>query len=185
MENKTKERMHFGVAERGKMHYLEGNHKEALRHFQEAIQMTVKNQSSDVFFQHYTQCVMESLEILGHHDEVISYCEKFSEFLFEKGLDEPIIAKNYATTVERMAIQYLFKEEDDEAKKLFKKASDTMNKKMPLSNVILGWLHRGYSITEKQIRDTQHKHDYFVVRKEHINPGLAVDLPSTNSVPSL
>ena len=34
---------HYGVAERGKMFYLEGNHKEALRHFQEAIQMNKVN----------------------------------------------------------------------------------------------------------------------------------------------
>lgn len=186
MEAQTKERMHYGVAERGKMHYLEGNYTEALRHFKEAIQMSVKNASSDVFFQHYTQCVMECLELMGHHDEVLSYCEKFSDFLQDKGLEEPVIAKHYATTLEKMGVQYLLKEEKDTAKELFQKASDTMNKKMPLSNDLLGWLNRGYSITEKQIRGVQQKHDYFIVRKDLVKPEMAIDLPdSVNSGPSL
>jgi tetratricopeptide (TPR) repeat protein len=177
MDIQTKERMHYGVAERGKIFYLEGNHKEALRHFQDAIQMSVKNSSSDIFFQHYTNCVMESLEHLGHHQEVINYCEKFSEFLEEKGLEEPIIRKNYATTREKMAVQYLLMDDKAEALKLFKEATELMDKKMPLCNDVLGWLQRGYNISIKQLRDTQHKHEYFAVRKDTVKPEMAIDLP--------
>jgi tetratricopeptide (TPR) repeat protein len=185
MDIQTKERMHFGIAERGKIHFLEGNHREALRHFQEAIQMSVKNSSSDIFFQHYTQCVMESLEYLGHHNEVISYCEKLCEFLKEKDMEETIIRKNYATTREKMGIQYLLKEEKEEAMALLKEATELMDKKMPLSNTIIGWINRGYNVSEKQIRDAQHKHEYFAVRKDCVNPEMAIDLPNMNSVPSI
>jgi tetratricopeptide (TPR) repeat protein len=177
MDIQTKERMHYGVAERGKIHFLEGNHKEALRHFQEAIQMSVKNSSSDIFFQHYTTCVMESLEHLGHHEEVLSYCEKLCEFLEEKGLEVPIIRKNYATNRERMAVQYLLQDEKEQAIKFFKEATALMDKKMPLSNMLLGWCQRGFNVTVKQIRDAQHKHEYFAVRKDTVKPEMAIDLP--------
>lgn len=185
MDIKTKERMHYGIAERGKIYYLEGNHKEALRHFQEAIQMSVKNSSSDIFFQHYTQCVMESLEFMGHHEEVISYCEKLCEFLKEKDMDETIIRKNYATTREKMGIQHLLKGDKEEALALFEEATQLMDKKMALSNTIIGWIKRGYNVSEKQIRDAQHKHEYFAVRKDSVKPEMAIDLPNVNSVPSL
>ena len=178
--------MHLGVAERGKMYFLEGNHKEAMRHFQEAINMSRKNASSDVFFQHYTQCVMESMELSGHHEEVISYCEKLSEFLKEKDMTHDVIKKNFATARERMAVQYLLQGDKTEATQHFEEAAKTMHNKMPLSVELLGWLKRGYNISEKQIRDAQSKHKYFIVRKDTVNPALAIDIPNNaNSVPSI
>jgi tetratricopeptide (TPR) repeat protein len=41
MEKETnKYKLHLGIAEKGKMYAVEGNHKEALRHYKEAIKMT-------------------------------------------------------------------------------------------------------------------------------------------------
>ena len=79
-----KKMLHYRIAERGKMHALDKNYKEALRHYQEALKLTQNEKDSELFFQHYSQCVMESLEQLGSYDEVISFCENYRTFLAEK-----------------------------------------------------------------------------------------------------
>jgi len=107
------------------------------------------------------------------------------EFLETKDTSNLIIRKNLAATKEKMAVQYLLQEQTDEASKLFEEATQIMDKKLPLSNTMIGWMRRGYKVTEKQIRDAQHKHEYFTVRKDSVNPELAIDLPNLNSVPSI
>ncbi|NJM78968.1 MAG: hypothetical protein HC854_03845 [Flavobacterium sp.] len=41
----------------------------------------------------------------------------------------------------------------------------------------MSWLHRGYKISADQLKRLQNKHNYFVVRKESVNPKIAMDLP--------
>ncbi len=176
------ETRHFGVAERGKMYSLEGNYKEALRHYREAIRMSHRDADSEIFFQHYSQCVMEALELSGAHDEVIAYCDTFLDFLDEK-LDEnnsnaPLLTKYYATILERQAIQFLLKNEKSEAIELLKLAQQKAGRgKQPITDDLLNWALRGYVISKKQINDLQRKHQYFIVRKETIQPAIAVELP--------
>lgn len=182
LDNTQKAAMHYGIAERGKMYCLEGNYKEALRHYREAIQMTVREGSPDVFFQHYTQCVMESLELSGAHDEVINYCDKALGFLENKEDSAGIVNKTRAVTMEKKAVQHLLKGEREEATPLLKQAQELVGRRtQPLTDDLLNWTQRGYSITPQQIRQAQKRHNYFVVRKETVNPSIAVDLPKAVS----
>ncbi len=182
MEPNQKIAVHFGIAERGKMYSLEGNHKEALRHYREAIQMTVRQEDSDIFFQHYTQCVMESLELSGANEEVISYCEKARAFLEEKESESLILKRNIASLLEKQAIQHLLRDERDDAVELLKEAQGIVGRRSnPLTDDLLNWAQRGYHIKETQIRQAQNRHKYFVVRKETVNPAIAVDLPKSVS----
>ena len=170
-DEKQKAAVHYGIAERGKMHSLEGNHKEALRHYREALQMTKRDGSSDVFFQHYTQCVMESLERSGAHDEVISYCEKARDFLEGQEVITPHIKKSIATLMERQAVQHLYREEREDAVDLLKGVQQLVGRRsLPLSDDLLNWAQRGYQINKQQIEGVQKRHKYFVVRKENVNP---------------
>ena len=54
--------LHLSVAEHGKLCLLRGDVSEALRHFREAIRISVSAQAPEVFFRHYSQCVLEALE---------------------------------------------------------------------------------------------------------------------------
>ena len=169
--------LHLGIAERGKLYAIEGNYKEALRHYREAIRMTQQQRDSEIFFQHYSQCVMEALELSGAHDEVINYCEKFIAFLDEKE-DSELLAKYYAAILEKMAIQYLLKEDKREALQILKLAQSKTGKgKHLLTDELLNWVQRGFTISKKQIMDLQKKHNYFIVRKDKINTQIAIDLP--------
>ncbi len=170
--------MHFRIVEQGKIHALEGNHSEALRHYREGIRMCETEIGADFFFQHYGQCAMESLELMGAHQEVISFCEKTLAFLDDKKEQSDYLKKYYANIAERAAIQFLFLEDKAEAIHHFNEVKQLIGlKKQPLTAQLLTWAQRGYTITKKQLTDTQKRFGYFIVRKENIKPEIAVQLP--------
>lgn len=175
--NTSNEYLHLGIAEKGKLYALEGNYKEALRHYKEAIRMTQNKPQGELFFQHYVQCTMEALELSGAYDEVISFCEKFLDLLEEKGNDE-LILKYKAEMLQRMAIQFLLKDDKAEAEALFKTAQKIVGTgKLKLTDELLNWILRRYTLSKKQISDLQKKYNYFIVKKENVRPEIAVELP--------
>lgn len=178
----NKETLHIRIAEKGKMYSLDGNHKEALRHYKEAIKMMQETKDSEIFFQHYSQCVMESLELSGSYDEVISFCERYIDFLDQKNDTSAIIKKHYATILEKQAIQYLHKEEKETSLELLKEAQGHVgNGKQPITDQLLNWLQRGFMISKQQLAALQKKHQYFIVRPDCVNPKIAFELPAAIS----
>lgn len=172
--------MHYCVAEKGKLYALKGNHKEALRYFKEALRMCQGQPGADIFFQHYSLCAMESLELMQHYDEVIDFCDKCLSFLETKTEMEsiPVFQKLKASLWERKGIQYLHIEDKQQAANCFKQAQQMTDKKrLPLTNELLNWVLRGYSITNRQIFELQSKHHYFTVRKDNVDEKIAVELP--------
>ncbi|WP_442264619.1 hypothetical protein ACSIGC_09660 [Tenacibaculum sp. ZS6-P6] len=169
--------LHYRIAERGKIYALDKNYGEALRYYKEALRLTREQKDSELFFQHYSQCVMETLELSGAHDQVISFCENYRAFLKEKEEDFLII-KHEAFVCERQAIQHILREEQEEAKGLLTTIQKKLGKgKQPITDELLNWLLRGYKINPDQVRQLQKKHNYFIVRKESVNPKIAMDLP--------
>ncbi|MFK7749093.1 MAG: hypothetical protein AB8B65_11930 [Kordia sp.] len=169
--------LHYRIAERGKMHALDKNYKEALRHYKEAMKLTQQEKDSELFFQHYSQCVMETLELSGAHDQVISFCENYRSFLKDKEQDV-LVRKHNAYVSERQAIQHVLREEQDEAKALLQDIQKDLGRgKQPITDELLGWLQRGYKVNRDQLTRLQKKHNYFIVRKESVNPKIAMDLP--------
>ncbi|PTX59778.1 hypothetical protein C8N46_10888 [Kordia periserrulae] len=169
--------LHYRIAERGKMHALDKNYKEALRHYKEAMKLTQQEKDSELFYQHYSQCVMETLELSGAYDQVISFCENYREFLQDKE-QNVLVRKHKAFVSERQAIQHVLKEEQEEAKALLQDIQKDLGKgKQPITDELLGWLVRGYKVNKDQLTKLQRKHNYFIVRKESVNPKIAMDLP--------
>ncbi len=169
--------LHIRLAEQGKIYSLEGNYTEALRHYKEAMRLVQLNNDSDIFFQHYSQCTMEALEQSESYDEVISFCEKYIQFLEEKEEDE-LIKKHKAYVLQRQGVQYLLKGENDTAKDLLSLAQKIIGRgKQFLTDELLSWVQRGYTIRKEQIEKLQEKHNYFIVRKDQINEKLAMKIP--------
>ncbi len=177
MNTANTQKLHIGIAEKGKLYCLEGNYKEALRHYREAIRLVQTSKDNDLFFQHYSQCVMEALELSGAYDEVISYCEKFLDFLDEKEETE-FIKRHKAHILEKLGIQYLFKGERDDAIFCLKAAQTSLGKSVqPLTDNLLNWAQRNFQLTKKQINDVQKKYNYFIVRKDKVRPEYAIEIP--------
>jgi tetratricopeptide (TPR) repeat protein len=176
--NAEKYLMHLRVAEKGKLLCLEGKYMESLMHLKEAIRMIQDTPKSDIFFQHYSLCVMEVLELSEAYDEVISYCEKLIELLESTNITSELRDKYYAFIIERMAIQYILKGETDCAADLLKSARERYrSSKMPITEQLLIWLNRKFHLSKKQIQELEKNNNYFVIRKDSVNPDIAVELP--------
>ncbi len=179
MKTKKTQMLHLRIAEKGKLLCLEGNYKEALRHFGEALKIMQKEKGSELFFQHYTQCVMETLEKSGSYDDVISYCERYVTFLDAKNSKNPFIDRHYARIFEKKAIQYLLKGNNQIALQLLELAQHKAGKgKQPITDELLKWVQKGYQISKRQVESVQKKFNYFIIRKDLVNPEIAVELPS-------
>ena len=179
MEKNTNQySLHLGIAEQGKIFAVQGNHKEALRHYKEAIKMTQGQEMGEMFFQHYMQCTLESLELMGAYNEVLDYCEKFMELLNAKE-ESDFISKYKTETWLRMAIQYLHKDDPETAREyLMTVAKESGKVKLKIADTLLNWINRRYTITKKQIIDLQNENNYFIVNKNNLKPEIAVALPA-------
>ncbi len=180
MNTKLQNNLHFSVAEKGKVFALAGNQKEALRHYKEALRMCQNLPSADIFFQHYSLCAMESLELMEAHNEVIEFCNKCLEFLDSKvpERENEILNKYKASLWERIGVQYLYLNEKQEAQEAFIKATVFFDKKrMSLTNELQNWISRGYMIAKTQLKNVLQKHNYYSVRKDSVNESIAIELP--------
>ncbi|MCX7649857.1 MAG: hypothetical protein N2050_04825 [Flavobacteriales bacterium] len=172
--------LHHRVAEKGKCLAVEGRHTEALRYYKEALRLAQKQPHADIFFQHYSQCAMESLEMMGAHEEVIAFCEKCIAFLEHKedSANQEYRKRYLASLWERMAIQMLFLQRYAEAANAFKTALQTaVGAPMPLSSELLAWCQKRYTINKNLIRKSQQRNGYFTVRNDNLKPELAIELP--------
>ncbi|NJM51403.1 MAG: peptidylprolyl isomerase [Sphingomonadales bacterium] len=170
--------MHLSIAEYGKLCLIKGDVGEALRHFREAIQLSVSAKAPEVFFRHYTHCVLEALEKAGNFDEVEDYCRRADAHYQQLDLDSALLRKDHGATVERLALMLLLKSDDRAARAEFSRAVEIAGKgKLPLSEALLGWLQRGLAITRERLRQMQSKHDYFLIEKSSVNEAIATPLP--------
>lgn len=186
-ENKA-DMIHLGIAEQGKLYALKNNHPEALRHYREALKMVSDHKAHELFAQHYLQCTMESLELSGAHDEVITYCHRVLEVMGPDKPASPFMMRHMAATLERLAVQHLYKEEKEEAREYLMRIKDIAGTGVqPLADQLLNWVQRGYTIRPAQIKDAQKKHHYFIVQHGKVKSEIAIDLKNliTDTAPAL
>src|SRR5215212_4391682 len=94
-------KLHMGIAEQGKVHALLGQHALALVYYRHAIHMAVQVQDPEIFFRHYLECVMESLEQMGSYTEVLAYCAKAIDFYTQNPPPNPLAQRDLAHIYER------------------------------------------------------------------------------------
>ena len=180
--------MHFSIAEKGKIKALKGHHKGALKHYREAIRLAVSSRAPEVFFRHYTQCVLESLELTGAYDEVIDFCINADTHYASLHLNSPIHKRDHGSILERQGLVLLKKGDTSQGQLALEKACKIAGKKtLPLSEEILNWLQRGFSVDTSRIITSQRKHHYFVVRADQVDlkRAKAITTSTTDKQPGL
>ncbi|TVQ72235.1 MAG: tetratricopeptide repeat protein [Oceanospirillales bacterium] len=176
--------MHLGLAEQGKIHALKNEHQEALKHYREAIKIAVSLKAPEVFFRHYTQCVVESLERKGNYDEAIQFYQAAHEHYTAQQVSSNLHNKDHADILQKLGCTLLKKGAKEEAKIAFNQAINTAgDSDISLSKELLGWLQRGYSINLTRIEQLQNKHNYFVVRQGQVNEKIARSLSQGTGMP--
>ncbi|MEO1818202.1 hypothetical protein [Pseudomonas sp.] len=170
--------LHLGIAEQGKVLALAGRHADALQHYQEALRMAVSSRAPEVFFRHYTQCVMESLELSGELDSVLRYCDEAEAHYARLDSPLPLVARDRAENLQRRGCIQLRQGRLEAALTSLQQAIALVQPpELPLARALVGWAARGLSIGERQLRDAQQRHDYFIVRKGLVEPKRAIPLP--------
>lgn len=172
--------MHWGIAEQGKLHALAGRYHDALMHYREALRLAVGARAPEVVFRHYTQCVMEALEAMGAHDEVIQWCRQALDHYAQLGVSGGIYDRDRAAIQERLALQHLKREEPEQAREHLAEAVTLGGRQgAPLAAELLGWLERGYAIEARRLQEAQRRHRYYTVRADQVDASRAIPLPET------
>lgn len=174
--------LHLGVAEAGKASAVKGDHKEALRHYREALKLAVSSKAPEVFFRHYTQCVLESLELTDAFPDVIEFCESADAHYRETGTPTEFHRKDHGSILERLGVVLLKAGETDRAKEMLATAIATAGKaQVPLAEQLHGWLSRGMMADKRRIGEAQAKFGYFTVRPDQVDERRARPLPPVDA----
>jgi hypothetical protein len=170
--------MHLGIAEAGKVHALANRHAEALRHYREAIRLAVASKAPEIFFRHYSQCVLESLEQSGGDADIIAFCTAAEAHYDGLDADTPLHRKDRGSILERLALAELRRGDAAAARATLETAITTAGKGvLPLAEQVVGWLQRGLSVSPALLVQAQRRHKYFVVRPDAVDPARARQLP--------
>jgi len=173
-------KLHMGLAEQGKIYALSGNHNMALTYYRQAIYMTVKEKDPEVFFRHYLECVMESLEHTGSYEEVLAYCDKAVEFYEDNPPPNPLAQIDLAHIYLRKGVALMKIGEKEEAMDALQQGMDVAKKvdqPLPLGQTLLRWLKTGMNVDVRRLLEEQKRHEYFSVRTDTVNRKMAVKLP--------
>lgn len=170
--------LHIGIAETGKLRALDGDHTEALRHYREALRLAHTTGAPEVFFRHYTQCVLESLENTGAHAEVIDFCENAIAHFEALAAPLDLHRRDQAAMLERYAINLIKSGRGEDARDPLEQAiSFAGPEDLPVARTLLNWLRRGMQPDLRRIAQLQTKHGYFTVTAQRVEPARAIDLP--------
>ncbi len=177
--------VHVGVAEQGKLFALSGDTARALYHYREAIRMAVSQGAPEVYFRHYTQCVLEVLERVGSLAEVLEFCERAERHYRQSPPANPLARRDLASIHERKGVILLKLGKTAEAREaligaLALASVDSFD--LPLTQVVLQWLRSGLHIDTRRLQLEQERRGYYVVRKGNVSPSLAIRLPDQSNV---
>ena len=170
---------HMGIAEQGKLYALEGNHSQALHYYRTAMNISVQSGDPEIFFRHYLECVMESLEKMEAYQEVLDYCDKAIELYTQQPPPNPMAVADFASIHQRRGIILLKMGQEDEAEHAFKRAieiSKQLGNALKLSQTLLRWVNARYRVDASRITSEQNRCDYFTVRPNSVDPSRAVKL---------
>ncbi len=176
-------KIHMGIAEQGKLYALAGDHKRALYYYRHAMKMTVDAGDPEVFFRHYLECVIESLEHTGSHGEVLEYCDKAVQFYEEHPPPNPIAWLDLANIHQRKGVILLKTGEKEAAGNEFRMALEIAGESgqaLELSRNLLRWIDGHMHIDPSRVLSEQKRLKYFSVRRDVVDPTRAVKLPNEN-----
>jgi tetratricopeptide (TPR) repeat protein len=169
--------MHLGIAEAGKMHALARRHAEALRHYREAMRLAVAAKAPEVFFRHYLQCTLESLEQMESYAEVIRFCAEAEAHYERTGHPLALHRRDHAAILERLGLVRLKAGADGAEDALRRAVALAGPGALPLAEETLGWLARRLTPTPARIAEAQRRRRYFTVRPGQVDPARARPLP--------
>lgn len=179
-EVETGAKLHMGIAEQGKVYALAGDHSMALVYYRQAMHMAVQAADHEIFFRHYLECVMESLEHMEAYAEVLDYCAKAIEFYARNPPPNPMAQRDLAHIYERRGAVQLKTGDIDKANEAFQEAMRVLQgakQTMPLAEILSRWIKSGVHVDPSRVLAEQKRTHYFSIRSDTVDPSRAIKLP--------
>jgi len=177
-------RFHLGIAEQGKLHALKGEHAPALECYREAIRLAVSSGAPEVFFRHYMECTLESLERMGSYPEVLAYTDRalahYATITPASEEQRALIRSDLISIHQRRGAVLLKQGQTDEARAALEKALALAREAcmpLPLAELLVGWIRRSFHVDAHRILMEQEAKRYFSVRPDTVDKSLAIPLP--------
>ena len=171
--------LHLGLAEQGKLYALQHQHELALAYYRQAIRICVQSGGPEIFFRHYLECVLESLEWMGAYAEVLDYCGKAIDLLTSSAAED--VAPQLAHVYQRQGVVQLKLGDREAARQSLRTAigfAGNSASSLPLARIVSSWLDRGFQVDVRRIEEEQRRTNYFSVRQETVDRARAVRLPN-------
>jgi tetratricopeptide (TPR) repeat protein len=160
-------REHLGIAAHGKQRALAGDHRAALERYREALRLAVAAREPEVFFRHYLECALESLERLEAYAEVLEYCDRAIEHYRTTPPPHDLARVDLAHVHQRRGIVLLKQRDPARAAVALTEAARlaaSARCALPLTAAVLEWLNRGWQVDPERLLAEQERHRYFSVR---------------------
>lgn len=174
--------LHLGIAEQGKSHAVDGEHVLALTYYREAMRMAVHAEEPEIYFRHYLECTLESLELMSSYGEVLEYCDRAVAHYDEHPPEHALARRDLASIYERRGAVLLKAGEAAAACDALRRAVDLVRRDggtLPLAGKLLGWAARGLRVDTARVTSEQQRHGYFAVRPDTVDRDRAIALPDT------
>jgi tetratricopeptide (TPR) repeat protein len=144
------------------------------------MQMSVEAGHPEVFFRHYLECVMESLEHMAAYPEVIEYCEKALGIYAAAPPESDLALRDQAHIYQKLGVVYMKSGDSQGARRAFRQGLDVLagtEQTLPLTETLLGWIERNMHFDPRRVLVEQEIAGYFTVRRDRVDPANAVKLP--------
>jgi tetratricopeptide (TPR) repeat protein len=160
---------HLQMAEVGKLAALRGDHVTALGHYRDAMRLAVAGGAPEVFFRHYLEATLESLELMNAFDNVLEYCDRAIRHYAEHPPEHEIAWLDLASIHQRRGAVLLKSGNRAEARAAFACAVELANRigaSLELAQLVLGWLTRGLVVSTERLLVEQRRLRYFSIRAD-------------------
>jgi tetratricopeptide (TPR) repeat protein len=171
---------HLQIAEAGKHAALRGDHRRALGHYREAMRIAVTRGAPEVFFRHYLEATLESLELLEAFDDVLTYCERAIAHFAAHPPQHAVAELDLAWIYQRRGSVLVKRGEIASARAALEQAlagAVRIGAQLPLASLLLDWLRRGLAVSKHRVLVEQRRLHYFSVRPDTVGALPRADAP--------
>jgi hypothetical protein len=170
--------VHLCLAEHGKQLALAGNHADAVQHYRQAMKHARAPGVPTVFLRHYTQCTLESLELMGALDEVLATCDRARKHYSSHPPEDEVAQKERASYLEREGVVLVRLGRWVEARARLNEAIVVaLPARVPLAETLVRWLRLNLGIDKERLERELVRQRYWSVRPDSVHSERALGLP--------
>jgi hypothetical protein len=170
--------VHLRLAEHGKQLALAGHHADAVQHYLQAMKHARVPGVPTAFLRHYTQCALESMELMGALDEVLATCDRARKHYASHPPEGEVAQRERVSYLEREGVVLLRLGRCVEARARLNEAIIVaLPARVPLAETLVRWLRLNLRIDEERLERELVRQGYWSVRSDSVCSEGTLSLP--------